>query len=73
MQFEVTKKYDVAPEAVVEIADAMLEWIEYKGWHLQWAATGSEPPGSDEPKGSDGDALSYREMAELFVREREGS
>ena len=66
MKFLVSKEYDVAPEVVEEIADAMLEWMDSKGWRPTWICT--EKP---EPSADDGDELSYRDMAEMFVRERQ--
>lgn len=65
MNFRITKDYDVAPEAVEEIADAMLEWMDAKGWRPIWSC--KEHP---EPKADDDDELSYRDMAKMFVKER---
>lgn len=64
MKFRVTKEYDVAPEVVEEIADAMLEWMDSTGWRPSWVYHGPEP------KADDGTELSYRDMAVMFVRER---
>lgn len=66
LKIRITKEYEVAPEVAEEIADAMLEWLDSKGWRPVWSCT--EKP---EPRADDGDELSYREMAEMFVRERE--
>lgn len=66
MDFKVTVRYDVEPAAVEAIADAMLEWMDSKGWRPVWSC--KEKP---EPRAADGDELSYRDMACMFVRERE--
>lgn len=65
MKFSVKKTYEVDRDAVVEIADAFLEWLDSKGWCPKWQGDGKEP------RAADGDELSYRDMAEMFVQQRE--
>jgi len=67
IRFEFVDKIsqDVKPEIAAHIASEFLEWLDKKGYHLEW---GNE--GRLEPLTDDDDQMGYDVLARAFIADR---